>query len=69
VEIQVQELGDSLAIQIPRSFAEHIQIDKGSVIDLTLSKGILLATPIQNKRYSLAELIELASVNEDSFGE
>lgn len=69
MEIQVQELGDSLAIQIPRSFAEHIQIGNGSVVDLTLSKGVLLATPVQNKRYTLAELIEIASVKEDSLGE
>jgi len=43
---QVQKWGNSLAIRIPKSFAKETNIDKGSFVDLSLSDGKIIATPI-----------------------
>ncbi len=58
MQIQVQKWGNSLAIRIPKSFAIETNINKGSFVDLSLSDGKLIATPIPEKKYSLAQLLD-----------
>jgi len=63
MEIKVQKWGNSLAIRIPKSFAIETQIANGSVINLSLSEGKLIATPVKMKKYSLNELMQSVSEN------
>jgi antitoxin MazE len=63
MEIQVQKWGNSLAIRIPKSFAIETHIANGSIINLSLSDGKLIATPIYKKRYSLTDLLKSVSEN------
>ncbi len=58
MQIQVQKWGNSLAIRIPKSFAKETNINKGSFVDLTLSDGKLIATPISKGKYSLVQLLD-----------
>jgi antitoxin MazE len=49
MKIQVKKWGNSLAIRIPKSFALETEIDNGSMVDLSLAEGKLIATPIKKK--------------------
>lgn len=62
--IQIQKWGNSLAIRIPKSFAKETAIDQGSLMDLSLVGGKLVATPITETEYSLEAL--LAEVTEEN---
>jgi antitoxin component of MazEF toxin-antitoxin module len=53
--VQLQKWGNSLAIRIPKSFAKETAIDQGSLLDLSLVDGKLVATPITETEYSLFE--------------
>ncbi len=68
MHIQVQKWGNSLAIRIPKSFAKETNINNGSVVDLSLSDGKLIATPISKKKYSLTQLLDEIT-NENIHGE
>lgn len=57
MHIQVQKWGNSLAIRIPKSFAKQINVQQGSFVDLFTDKGKLIAKPVDEKEYSLEELL------------
>ena len=57
MRIQIQQWGNSLAIRIPKSFAQEIGIDYGSLVDLSLEKGEIIIKPIEEPQYSLDELL------------
>ncbi len=57
MRVQVQKWGNSLAIRIPKSFARETKIEQGSVVDLSVVKGKLVAKPINEYEYSLEELL------------
>ena len=61
MEIQVQKWDNSLAIRIPRSFALQTRIENGSIVDLTLFQGTLVATPLQKEKNSHTEQTSSAS--------
>jgi antitoxin MazE len=62
--VQIQKWGNSLAIRIPKSFAKETAIDQGSLLDLSIVDGKLVATPITEREYSLEAL--LAGVTEEN---
>ena len=64
MHIQVQKWGNSLAIRIPKSFAKQINVQQGSFVDLFTDKGKLVAKPLDEKEYSLEQL--LAGVTEEN---
>jgi len=57
MQVQVQKLGTSLALLIPHVYFEAINIKEGAFIDLSISEGKLIATPMVEHKYSLAELV------------
>lgn len=64
MHVQIQKWGNSLAIRIPKSFAKEIKIAQGSFVDLSTIQGKLIAKPLDEKEYSLEEL--LAGVTEQN---
>jgi antitoxin MazE len=54
----VQRWGNSLALRIPRAFAEETRIVEGSEVKLTLRSGALVVRPVMRKRHSLAALVK-----------
>ncbi len=64
MQTKVQKWGNSLALRIPKSFALNIDIKQNEFVDLSISDGKLIITPITAKEYSLKEL--LAGVSEDN---
>jgi len=64
MQIQVQKWGNSLAIRIPKSLAIDTKIENGSVVDLALVKGKLVASPVAEPEYTLEQL--LAGITEEN---
>jgi antitoxin MazE len=54
---KVQKWGNSLALRIPKSFAEEADVGAGSEIDLQLREGRLVVVPIR-RRPTLKALLE-----------
>ncbi len=54
---KVQKWGNSIALRIPKSFADEIQIGADSDVELTIEEGKLVIIPIEPKSYSLEELL------------
>ncbi len=54
---QVQKWGNSLAIRIPKTLASDTKIQNGSVVELALIKGRIVATPVVEEEYTLDQLL------------
>lgn len=53
----VQKWGNSLALRIPKSVAEEIEMREGGQVELRLLRGGLLVRPMRQK-YKLSELLK-----------
>ena len=60
---KVQKWGNSLAVRIPRGFAEQLMIQQGSEVDLSLDGDRLVIRP-RRRELSLSEL--LAQVTDEN---
>ena len=54
---RVQKWGNSLALRIPRSFAEEAGIIEGGAIEMSLDNGVILVRAAQEKRWRLDDLV------------
>lgn len=61
MRMQVQKWGNSLALRIPKPFAEDADVREGTVVDLSLSEGKLVVAAARRRKPTLKEL--LAKVN------
>lgn len=61
MQTRVQKWGNSLAVRIPRPFADEIGIADNSEVDLSLDKGMLVVRPVQRIRYDLIDLLAKVS--------
>jgi len=57
VRVQVQKWGNSLALRIPKPFAEDVGVGEGTVVDVSISKGRLIAAPVASRRIRLGDLL------------
>ena len=60
---KVQKWGNSLAVRIPRGFAQQLMIQQGSEVDLSLDGDRLVIKP-RRRELSLSEL--LAQVTDEN---
>jgi antitoxin MazE len=58
VKAKVQRWGNSLAIRIPKSFAEEVGLEAGSPVELRLVDGGLLVEPAPDESLSLDDLLD-----------
>lgn len=54
---RVQKWGNSLALRIPRSFAEEAGISEGCAIEMSLDDGVIHVRAVQRGRWRLDELV------------
>ena len=47
----VQRWGNSLAVRIPRAFAQQTRLGSGTEVDLELKSGTLVISPVRKRRY------------------
>jgi antitoxin MazE len=64
MKTRVQKWGNSLALRIPKSFADEVGIRKESSVEVSLTDGKLVITPITKPKLTLEQL--LAKVTEDN---
>ena len=57
MKTKVQRWGNSLAIRIPKSFAEEVGLKDDSPVELRLVEGALLVEPAQRPPLTLEELL------------
>ncbi len=57
MKTRVQRWGNSLAVRIPKSFAEEVGLEHDSPVDLRLSRGKLVLEPSAPAAPSLHELL------------
>ena len=54
---KVQKWGNSQGIRIPKSFAQEVEVEAGSEVNLTAEKGRLIINAVQPPRYALEDLL------------
>ena len=64
MQTQIKKWGNSLALRIPKSFALNANLRQDELVDLTIDEERIVITPIGQKEYSLAELLD--RVNESN---
>ena len=57
MRLRIQKWGNSLALRIPKPFAEEVRVKQGSIVDLSLSEGKLVAAPVSREEWPLARLL------------
>jgi antitoxin MazE len=67
MHVRVRKWGNSLAVRIPKPLAEDVEVKEGTVLNLAVSEGRVVATPVQKKKISLKQL--LAKVNKKNLHE
>ncbi len=60
---KVQKWGNSLAIRIPKAYAEEASLEEGSDVNIRVEKGKIIIEPIKDK-YNLDDL--LSQVKEEN---
>ena len=57
MESRVQKWGNSLAVRIPKPFASEVGLREDAHVELRVSEGALVITPVPRHSYRLADLL------------
>lgn len=57
MRVRVRKWGNSLALRIPKPFAADAGVVDGTVVDVSVSEGRLVAAPVHVRRTRLADLL------------
>ena len=55
---EIQKWGHSLALRIPKAFADETGIDKGTPVEMQVVDGQIVITPLRSVVYELETLLE-----------
>ncbi len=61
---KVQKWGNSLALRIPKAFAVDAQLEKDSLVEISIVEGKIVVTPVSAPGWTLDEL--LAGITKDN---
>ncbi len=56
---KVQKWGNSMALRIPKAFADEMQITTETAVELTIEDGKLVINPVREPEYTLEDLLAL----------
>jgi len=56
---KVQKWGNSMALRIPKAFADEMQITTETAVELTIEDGKLVINPVHEPEYTLEDLLAL----------
>lgn len=57
MRVRVQKWGNSLALRIPKPFAADAGVEEGTVVDVSVVEGRLIAAPVRVRRARLRDLL------------
>lgn len=58
MQTKIKKWGNSLALRIPKLLALDANLKLNKVVDISIDKGSIIITPIDEKEYSLEKLLE-----------
>lgn len=64
MQTKIKKWGNSLALRIPKTFALNANLKQDELVDISLDNESIIITPINDKKYSLDEL--LADVSDEN---
>ena len=64
MKTRIQKWGNSLALRIPKSFADEVGLQRETTIEMSLADGKLVITPVAKPKPTLKQL--LAKVTMDN---
>jgi len=57
MKTRVQKWGNSLALRIPKSFADEVGLQKETSVEMSLTDGKLVITPVTKPKLTLKQLL------------
>ena len=54
---RIQKWGNSLALRIPKPFAEEAQLTEDSAVDVSVRNGKLVVVPVTEPAFTLEDLV------------
>ena len=57
MQVRVQKWGNSLAVRIPKPLAEDAEVKEGTILNLAVSEGKVIAVPVKKKKFSLKQML------------
>lgn len=64
MKTRARRWGNSLAVRIPKAFADDLEIDENALLELSIANGELRLAPVRRPELSLDSL--LAEVTDDN---
>jgi len=58
MQTTIKKWGNSLALRIPKLFAINANLKIDKTVDISIDKGSIIITPIDEKEYSLEKLLK-----------
>lgn len=58
MKTRVRKWGNSLALRIPRPFAEEVNLQENSAVDVSVRSGKLVVVPVVDKELTLDALVD-----------
>lgn len=58
MKTRIQKWGNSLAVRIPRPFAEEVNLEENAAVDITVRGGKLVLAPIADEQLTLDALVD-----------
>jgi antitoxin MazE len=57
MKTQIQKWGNSLALRLPKSFANDSKIEQGSTVEISLVGGKIIVEPVRAPAFTLGDLL------------
>ena len=57
MKTRVQKWGNSLALRIPKSFADEVGLQKETPVEVSLADGKIIVTPVTESKLTLEQLL------------
>jgi antitoxin MazE len=57
MKARIQKWGNSLAVRIPKAFADEVRLAQDSAVDLTVRNGKLVIVPVDEPEFTLEDLV------------
>ena len=58
MRVSIQKWGNSLAVRIPKAFAQEVGVREGSVVEVSVANGRLVAKPVGRAKVRIADLLQ-----------
>lgn len=58
MKTRVQKWGNSLAVRIPKAFADEVNLSIESEVDLSIHDDKIVLSPVRRRKFRLQELVD-----------